>query len=65
MRDDHEIDMWGYYCEPWCKACEKERWVCLRCDLNYGSGQWHSTEECNRRLKAEKDKQLAFPFMNS
>jgi hypothetical protein len=61
----HEIDMWGYYCESWCRACETDRRVCERCDLNHGSGQFHSLDQCNQHLQAEKDKQLSFSFMNS
>lgn len=60
--DAHEIDMWGYYCESWCKECQKDRRICERCGLNYGAGQWHGTEACDKVVAAEKAKQLSFPF---
>lgn len=58
----HEIDMWGYYCETYCRACDVERRTCEKCGLNYGVGQWHGEEACNKVIQAEKAKQLSFRF---
>lgn len=58
----HEIDMWGYYCESWCRACEQDRRICERCGFNHGVGQWHGIEACNKVIQDEKDKQLSFSF---
>lgn len=58
----HEIDMWGYYCETWCKECQVNQRYCKVCETYYGEGQRHEGFECNQRLKVLLDKQLSFNF---
>lgn len=62
---DHIIDMWGYYCEPWCKACERDVRTCKNCGTVHGSGQHHSSDDCEKVFQAERDLQLKFAFEES
>ena len=57
--EEHQTDIWGYYCETDCKRCAKELTYCPRCEGHYGSWQWH---DCEKAQAALDSKQLSFNF---
>lgn len=54
----HEIDMWGYYCDTWCRACITDTRKCRHCDTIHGVGQRHGPEDCEKVFQEERDRQL-------
>jgi hypothetical protein len=55
---NHEIDMWGYWCENWCRACITDTEKCPHCDTVHGVGQRHDSADCEKVFQAERDRQL-------